>query len=396
MTHASEVNHFGFKNKNILITGHTGFKGLWLSMVLKQMGAILHGIALPPTKQHPIPSLFDENCDFFTTSKYADIRDVFLFDNLLEYTKPDFIFHLAAQPLVLPSYEDPNDTFTTNIVGCINLFDSLRRFSRKYPDHKVVVINITTDKVYRNIESELHLEDIKNFKGYSEEDALGGDDPYSASKSCADIVAKSYAKSFFKNSNICIINARSGNVIGGGDFGRDRLIPDVIRSIQNKTTLNIRNPEAIRPWQHVLDVVRGYLILAMQAYKDYQVSNTEKTFYWNGHSFNFGPSSEGILQHQWTVGRVIALFTQHLESAGNLEVIFDKPKGNTETSLLLLKSDKSKKVLQWDNSISTIDAISITAAWYEAYLSHFNMLDFTQKQIQSFLSQNPIKPKTIF
>jgi CDP-glucose 4,6-dehydratase len=390
------INESVFRNKKILITGHTGFKGLWLSMVLKQLGAVLHGVALPPTKHHPIPDLFDENKCFFETSRYSDIRDVFLFDNLLDEIKPDFVFHLAAQPLVLPSYDDPNDTFTTNIVGCINLFDSLRRFSKKHPDHKIVVINITTDKVYRNVENELHPADIKNFKGYSEDDALGGDDPYSASKSCADIVAKSYAKSFFKNSNICLINARSGNVIGGGDFGKDRLIPDVIRAIQNKTTLTIRNPNAIRPWQHVLDVVRGYLVLAMQAYKDYQVSSTDKTSYWNGHSFNFGPNSDDILQSHWNVARVLALFTQCLESAFNLDVSFQDATNNKETNLLLLKSEKAKKVLQWGNAISTIDSIAITADWYGAYLSHSNMFDFTQKQIQDFLNNNPIKPKTIF
>jgi CDP-glucose 4,6-dehydratase len=396
MQHTHENTEYSFTGKKILITGHTGFKGMWLAMFLKQLGAILHGVALPPTKHHPIPALFDDKNYFFKTNKYADIRDVFLFDCLLEEIRPDFIFHLASQPLVLPSYIDPNDTFTTNIVGCINLFDSIRRFSKKHPDHKLVVLNVTTDKVYRNIEDELHPADVKNFKGYSEEDALGGDDPYSASKSCADIVANSYAKSFFKESNICLVNARYGNVIGGGDFSKNRLIPEIIRAIQDDTTLTIKNPNAIRPWQHVLDVIRGYLILAMQSYKDYQVPNTDKTSYWNGHSFNFGPKSDDILQSNWNVAQVLALFTQQLESARNLDVYFNESPGNKETNLLLLKSDKAKKILQWDNTISIIDSIRITAEWYDAYLSKSNMLDFTQKQIQDFLNKNPIKPKTIF
>jgi CDP-glucose 4,6-dehydratase len=380
-----------FSEKKVLITGHTGFKGLWLAMLLHELGAELHGVALPPLKSHPDPSLFSKEAAFFKTNRYADIRDVFLFDQLLEDIRPDFVFHLAAQPLVLKSYEDPNDTFTTNIVGCINLFDALRRFAVKHKGHQMTVINVTTDKVYRNDEASMHPLDLASFKGYSEMDPLGGDDPYSASKACSEIVASSFARSFLNKTSICLVNARSGNVIGGGDFCENRIIPDCIRAIAGKHELVIRNPLAIRPWQHVLDVVRGYAMLALQARQD--VNELGQAF-WNGQGFNLGPNPDDI--RPWPVQRVVAELFSAISLDYKPDTKYIENESKKETRILLLNSAKAKRILNWDNALSTSKAIHMTAAWYQTHLEHGDTLAVTRRQVVEFLSQNPVKAKAIF
>jgi CDP-glucose 4,6-dehydratase len=374
-----KLNDSFFKNKKILITGHTGFKGYWLSMALHRLGAQLHGVSLPPqpNKPHPCLDIFKSTSEggIFESNQYANITDVFLFESILDRVKPDIIFHLAAQPLVLTSYEDPYDTFTTNIVGTLNLLEHLRLFNQKNPSHKIVLINVTTDKCYRNDEKA---------SGYVETDPLGGSDPYSASKSAVEIMASSYAKSFFKQKTVSIVNVRAGNVIGGGDFAKDRIIPDCVRAIQANENIHLRNPNAIRPWQHVLDVVNGYLKVAQMAWFDNL----------NGEAFNFGPKKEMI--HHWSVLAIVQFFMDYfkthtyLQSSANITYDIQQPNGGDtkETNLLLLSSEKAKERLDWENLLPTTLALGMTADWYQHYLfkksSDRDMFDLTMQQIELF------------
>jgi CDP-glucose 4,6-dehydratase len=282
---------------------------------------------------------------------------------------------------VLTSYEDPYDTFTTNIVGTLNLLEHLRIFNQKNPSHKIVLINVTTDKCYRNDEKA---------SGYVETDPLGGSDPYSASKSAVEIMASSYAKSFFKQKNISIVNVRAGNVIGGGDFAKDRVIADCVRAIQTNKNVHLRNPNAIRPWQHVLDVVNGYLKAAQVAWFDDM----------NGEAFNFGPKKMKIID--WNVLAVVQFFIDHFESQGALplgvNVSYDiqgaDTHANKETKILLLSSEKANEKLGWQNILTMSLALGMTADWYKYYLfdkkDDRDMFDFTMKQIDLFLDINSL------
>ena len=236
-----------YKNKKVFITGHTGFKGAWLSYLLDNHGAIVKGYALTPATQ---PSLF-EKLEFSSrfSSEFSDILDFVSFEKAITQFQPDYIFHMAAQPLVIDSYHDPMTTFSTNVMGTVNLLEIIRKTKIE-----ATVLIITTDKVYENLELN---------RAFEEEDKLGGHDPYSASKAAAEIVSHSYRSSFFHTGNTRIATARAGNVIGGGDWSKDRLIPDIIRSFVNKEKLEIRNPQATRPWQHVLEPLNGYLKLAL-------------------------------------------------------------------------------------------------------------------------------------
>jgi len=379
MLHLDNANQKFFENKKILITGHTGFKGYWLSMALYRLGAQLHGVSLPPqpNKPHPCLDIFKSTSEsgIFESSQYANITDVFLFKSILDRVKPDIIFHLAAQPLVLTSYEDPYDTFTTNIVGTLNLLEHLRLFNQKNPSHKIVLINVTTDKCYRNDEKA---------SGYVETDPLGGSDPYSASKSAVEIMASSYAKSFFKQKTVSIVNVRAGNVIGGGDFAKDRIIPDCVRAIQANENIHLRNPNAIKPWQHVLDVVNGYLKVAQVAWFNDL----------NGEDFNFGLKKEMI--HHWSVLAIVQFFVDyfktHTHSQSITNIIYDIQHSNDggakETNILLLSSEKAKLKLEWENVLTVSLALGMTADWYRHYLfkksSDRDMFDLTMQQIELF------------
>lgn len=383
MLNFNDDNQKVFENKKVLILGHTGFKGYWLSMVLYKLGAELHGVSLPPlpNKPHPCLDIFKPINDggIFESNQYANITDVFLFESVLDRVKPDFIFHLAAQPLVLASYEDPYDTFTTNIVGTLNLLEHLRLFNKRNPNHRIVVINVTTDKCYRNDEKSI---------GYVETDPLGGNDPYSASKAAVEIMASSYAKSFFKDKAISIINVRAGNVIGGGDFANDRIIPDCVRAIQANENIHLRNPRAIRPWQHVLDVVDGYL----------KVAHTAWLQDLNGEAFNFGPSREMI--NHWSVIAIVQFFVDyfktHTKETFKVDVTYDVQASSSlkETNILLLSSEKAKTKLGWANTLSVSLALGMTADWYRHYLfkksDDRDMFDFTMKQIELFFDINSL------
>ena len=322
-----------WSRKKVFITGHTGFKGSWLCIILNHLGSKIDGYALKPEKN----SLFNKSKIFnnLASSNYSDINNITKLKKTLKQTKPEIIFHLAAQPLVLQSYKKPLETFSTNIIGTLNLLESIRTIK----SIKSVVI-ITTDKVYK----------INKKNGeYKELDQLGGYDPYSASKVGAEIVVDSYIKSFFKNTFLKnkISTARAGNVLGGGDFSQNRLVPDIIKAINSKKKLIIRNPNYIRPWQHVLDPLMGYLSLAEKQYKN-QINNYE-------YSWNFGPNKSNF--------KKVIDVVKYLKKKGGLNYSLKKTSGPKETETLKLNSFKAKKKLKWICKWGLAETLNKTIEW---------------------------------
>ncbi|MDC3391151.1 CDP-glucose 4,6-dehydratase [Candidatus Pelagibacter sp.] len=345
-----------YRNKKILITGHTGFKGSWLSFWLNSLGAKIYGISNNvPTK----PSFF-KACSVEKISKnyYFDIKDLLKVKKTIFRIKPDFIFHLAAQSLVSKSYDNPNLTWESNLIGTKNIIESLLKYKKKCS-----VILITSDKCYKNIETH---------RPYNEKDVLGGQDPYSASKASSEILFNSYFQSFFKKSKyIKIATARAGNVIGGGDWAKDRLIPDCIRLWSINKKVEIRNPKATRPWQHVLEALSGYLLLG------YNLNINKKI---SGESFNFGPDLRKtfdvatilhLAQKNWKYSRWIIKKKQNFQFK--------------EAKLLSLNSNKARKILKWKIKISIRDVIEFVILWYQTYyFDKKNLLKLTKKQINFF------------
>ncbi len=341
-----------FKNKKVLITGHTGFKGSWLSLWMSQLGAKLYGISLSiPTS----PSHFELlNIDFVRDER-IDISESQNVRKIIEDVKPDFIFHLAAQAIVSKSYDDPLFTFRTNIMGTTNILDSLR-----FIKNECVTIIITSDKSYDNLEIS---------RGYNEDDKLGGADPYSGSKGATELVINSYVKSFFLNTNIKVGVGRAGNVIGGGDWAENRIIPDAITSIEKNNTLIIRSPNATRPWQHVLEPLSGYISLAI----DLKNSNTN-----NGQAFNFGPSSN----FDYTVRDVLIELKKKLLK---LDWNIDQNEKFKESTLLKLDCEKALDRLSWKSTMDFKQTISFTSDWYKEYLNdNNNIKDLSINQILEF------------
>ncbi len=327
-----------FRNKKVLITGHTGFKGTWLTAWLRLLGANITGISLDiPTS----PSHYKKT----TLSKEIndlrfDIRSKEL-NKHINKIKPDFIFHLAAQSLVTKSHHDPLDTWSTNVMGTANLLNSLIKYNRK-----CVTIFITSDKCYDNREWEW---------GYRESDKLGGSDPYSGSKASAEILINSFSKSFFEKSHpVKIASVRAGNVIGGGDWSSDRIIPDVIRAWASNKAVTIRNPNATRPWQHVLEPLSGYLSLAAYMYKKNKLQ---------GESFNFGPNDNQIK----TVRNVVKSIHNYLPKK-NL-IIRKGLNTNNEHHFLKLNCDKALNTLNWTSTLNFEETIKLTMEWYLAFYS---------------------------
>jgi CDP-glucose 4,6-dehydratase len=351
-----------WKNKKVLITGHTGFKGGWLSLILAHKGAKVVGYALKPSTK---PSFFHAvGLDKKITSVIGDINNLKEVKKVFKKYKPEIVFHLAAQPLVRKSYQSPVETYQTNVIGTANILESV-----KETGSVKVVVCITTDKCYENNEW---------VWGYREEDKLGGHDPYSSSKACAELVISSYRNSFFssKDNKIMIASARAGNVIGGGDWSEDRLIPDVVKSIFENKNLEIRNPDSVRPWQHVLDPLYGYLKLAEKLY----ISGKEYA-----ESFNFGPDNDEVIP----VKKVL----NHLSVALGKKVSLKKSKVSNphEAGLLLLDSSKAKRKLNWQGKLKIAEAVKYTADWYSAFylkkssvLSKENMEKLTIAQIRKY------------
>ncbi len=325
-----------YKNKKVLVTGHTGFKGSWLTIWLKRLGAEVVGIALDPLTDRDIfllAKLSDKIKDY-----REDIRNIDKIQEILIYEKPDIIFHLAAQALVLPGYENPVSTFETNVMGTVNILEVCRHT----PSVKQIII-VTTDKVYDNKET---------LTGYRETDPLGGYDPYSASKAAAEIVTQSYRLSFSQSTNQSISTVRAGNVIGGGDWSRYRLVPDIKRSLETNTPVIIRNPEAIRPWQHVLEPLSGYLLLALRMLEDPQKYSGP---------WNFGPCEKNSGCVRDVADMLISIW-------GNGEWKPERETGKLhEAGLLRLNIAKSQDILGWNPVMDFREAVKWTAEWYKTY-----------------------------
>lgn len=327
-----------FANKSVWLSGHTGFKGAWLAEWLLGLGAKVHGFALPPPTS---PSLFDQlGLAHRMSGEMGDIRDLAAVDRSIQTTQPDYIFHLAAQPLVREAYVSPVETYATNVQGTVHVLDALRRLNRP-----CAAVFVTTDKCYENREW---------FYGYREEDPLGGHDPYSSSKAAAEIAIQSYRRSFFKNKAIRIASARAGNVIGGGDWAADRIVPDCIRNLKQHRAISLRNPHSTRPWQHVLEPLSGYLWLGA-------VLAGYGKAHLNGHqpctAFNFGPGPEANRPVVALVEELLKHWPGSWEDAQN-------PNAVHEAGLLQLCADKARNELKWSPVWRFEEAVAQTATWY--------------------------------
>ena len=339
--------------KKVLITGHTGFKGSWLSLWLESMGAELRGVSLDaPTK----PNMF-EICSLvnFVDHKIADIRDFEKLCKLINEFKPDIIFHMAAQSLVRLSYYQAAETFSTNIMGTVHVLEAARR-----SNSVKAIVNITTDKCYEN----------KNQNtSYSEKDPMGGNDPYSSSKACAELVSYAYRKSFLEKEGISLATARAGNVIGGGDWATDRLVPDVLRAVENNNTVEVRSPHAVRPWQHVLEPLYGYLLLAEKLFKDGAAYSE---------SWNLGPLEKDTKPVGWVVDELCKLW------GGDARWIMHSKDNLYEAQHLKLDISKAKQRLKWVPKWSLNDALSKVVHWHKNYLDGSEMKAFSIQQINEY------------
>jgi len=352
------LNNF-YQGKKIFITGHTGFKGSWLCLLLNRLGAEVTGYALEaPTN----PSLFKEaEIDTFVTSVIGDIRDHERLQNTIQKANPDIVIHMAAQPLVRESYKNPRETYDINVMGTVNLLEACRNV----PTLRVIV-NVTTDKCYENKEW---------FWGYRENETIGGYDPYSNSKACSELVTSAYRSSFYnpkkyKTHQVAVASARAGNVIGGGDWAKDRLIPDFIRAITNKEKIRIRSPYAIRPWQHVLEPLTGYLFLAQKLY-------TEGTLF--AEAWNFGPDENDAKNVQWLVNSMCSMWGN-----GASYSIDTNPQPH-EANYLKLDCSKAKAKLGWYSKMNITETLESIIVWNKLRLSGKDVREITNEQIEKYL-----------
>ena len=347
-----------FLNKKILITGHTGFKGSWLSNWLYLAGAQVFGVSLPPGTN---PSHFDElKLKNKVNNHFIDIRNFEKLNKVINDISPDFIFHLAAQALVVKSYQKSLETYQTNFMGTLNLLESIKKIK-----NKCTVILITSDKCYENKEW---------IWGYKETDDLGGIDPYSASKGASEIMIRSQVLSFFpKIGNIKIGICRAGNVIGGGDWSEKRIIPDAIKAWSKKEFLEIRNPNATRPWQHVLEPLSGYIQYAKQLSINCNL---------HGEAFNFGPSSE----QNFSVLKLISEMSKHWENV-NWQFKDEKNKDKLyEAGLLKLNCDKALNLLNWKPTLNFSQTVKFTIDWYKSFYTKNGSEKLqTEKQIKKYM-----------
>lgn len=344
-----------YKNKKVFITGHTGFKGTWLTRILLAAGAHVTGYALPPATQ----SLFDAT----DTKKYinsieSDIRDKDALIQAVTKAWPDIVFHLAAQPLVRLSYRQPVETYSTNVMGTVNILEAVRQCAsvRSF-------VNITTDKVYENKEW---------CWGYREDENLCGFDPYSNSKSCSELVTYSYKNSFFTGEAASAIStARSGNVIGGGDYAEDRIIPDCIRAVKDGRIIVLRNPHSTRPYQHVLECLSGYLLLAQAQYENPELQG----------AYNFGPDDESCV----TTGELAALFCTAWGNGAQWKT--ETEHGPHEANFLKLDNTKAKNVLKWHPHWSIKTAVDKVVEWEKSLESSSSAGEITDKQIKEYFGE---------
>jgi len=343
--------------KRVFLTGHTGFKGTWLALWLHKLGAKLCGYSLEaPT----VPNMFSEvNCPVENTM-CRDIRDLEAIERAMSEFKPEIVFHLAAQPLVRESYHDPVGTYSTNVMGVVNLFEAIRKVGGVR-----AVLNVTSDKCYENKEW---------VWGYRENESMGGWDPYSSSKGCSELVTASYRRSFFNEENYdshgcAIATARAGNVVGGGDWAVDRLVPDILKSLHENHQFNIRSPSAIRPWQYVLEPLQGYLILAEKLF------NEGAKF--NG-AWNFGPTQYEAKSVKWVAKKISELWGE------GGEWVSDSGPTLHEANYLKLDSSKSNGLLGWYPKLSTEQALECVVEWYKAWLLKEDMHEYSLSEIERY------------
>ena len=346
-----------WRNKKVLITGHTGFKGSWMILVLNLFGAKIYGFSLKPDKK----SLFVQaKCSkLIEKNIYSDIKYKKEFNKFITKIKPDIIFHLAAQPLVSKGYNSPIETFNTNITGTINVLNAIK----KCKSLKSAVI-ITTDKVYKIQNSKKH---------YSENDELGGTDPYSASKVCAEILTNSFIQSYFKMTNLKnrVSSARSGNVIGGGDYAKNRLVPDIINSINNNKKLNIRNPNHIRPWQHVIEPTFGYLKLAQLQFEN-KLQKIDA-------SWNFGPNKKSFV-------KVINIINK-IKKIKKIKTKIINKSEFSETKILKLNNNKAKKFLKWKPKWDLNKSLNNVIEWNDLFKKNKKAKEICENQIIKYINQ---------
>lgn len=349
-----------WSNKKVLLTGHTGFKGSWLSIWLQKLGSQVTGFSLEPPTQ---PSLFETaNVSKNMNSIIGDIRDLSLLNDVVRQTKPDIVIHMAAQALVRASYDDPVETYSSNVMGTVNVLEAIRRHG--VGSVKAVLV-ITSDKCYENNEW---------LWGYRENERMGGKDPYSNSKGCAELVTSSYRDSFFppeqiKKHGVAIATARAGNVIGGGDWASDRLIPDIIKAIDEGCPVEIRNPNAIRPWQHVLEPLSGYMTLVERLYND-------------GEQFvggwNFGPNESSA--------RNVSVIVEHMVKLWGEGAAWNVDPGDHvhEANYLKLDCSKAKTLLGIEPRLELLDSLTWVVEWFKAYKEKEDMQSFTLQQIECY------------
>lgn len=344
-----------YKGKKVLITGHTGFKGSWMSFLLHQLGAEVTGIALEPSTE---PALFnilklDEKID----SNIIDIRDLYSMMKVFDEVQPEIVIHMAAQPLVIDSYKDPVYTYDVNVMGTVNICECVKTYSSVKS-----FVNVTTDKVYQNNEW---------VYGYRENDRLNGYDPYSNSKSCSELVTDSYTNSFFNTMDLAVSRCRAGNVIGGGDFSLNRIVPDCVKYTVNNESIQVRNPNSTRPYQHVLEPVTFYLYLAMKQYDDKTLAST----------YNIGPNESDCV----TTGEIVSLFCNTWGKEASWSAT--DYNGPHEANFLKLDCSKAKSALSWHPIWNINDAIEKTVEWAKAYYSGEDIEAITSKQVNEYLGE---------
>ena len=349
-----------WQQRRVFLTGHTGFKGSWLTLWLESLGAKVFGYALSPPNY---PNMFEAArvADRLSGSTLGDLADRASLTASLQAAEPEIVFHLAAQPLVRQSYAFPVETFATNVLGTVHLLEA----ARGCPSVKALV-NVTTDKCYENQERPW---------GYRESDPLGGSDPYASSKACSELVTAAYRRSYLESSGMGVATARAGNVIGGGDWAPDRLLPDAFRALDAAIPLIIRAPQAIRPWQHVLEPLSGYLALAERLHEDGPIF---------AGAWNFGPFDQGI----WSVADLLGRLTE-LEPAFRWE--HDASPQPHETSLLRLDSTRSHQMLGWLPRWEVENALVQSLAWHQAWRQGRDMAEFTLEQIREYAQAPPLR-----
>lgn len=338
--------------KKVLITGHTGFKGSWLSLWLQKLNAVVTGYSLiPPTE----PNLFTlTDAESGMTSIIGDIRHFSYLHDVLKKHRPEIIFHMAAQPLVRYSYQEPIETYATNVMGTLHLLEAARQ-----TESVKAIVNITTDKCYENKEW---------YWGYRENDRLGGHDPYSNSKACSELVTSAYRHSYFQT-QVGLASARAGNVIGGGDWAVDRLIPDIMRALIKNEPIKLRNPQSTRPWQHVLEPLSGYLLLAERLYEQPSLF---------AEAWNFGPDERDIQPVRWIAEYLVQQW------GDQAEWMHEQSDSLHEAKILSLDCSKAKTQLKWQPRWNLELSLKNTVEWYQAYQMKKNLRELTLEQIERF------------